>query len=196
MTIVSIENSGPHGSLAVVRDTSPVAAELFSNPRGRGTGLFSALHKVIRPDLKIDLVLVGTGPGSYNGLRSAAAAAWGLAKSRGIPVRGVSSLLGYKAPEYGVVGDARAGQWFFARIRNGVFIDGPRLTPHGNLPDLSGLPLFSASEIPGIPGVRVLAPSAALLAVHTTAFCDPAPIYLKPPHITTPATKPPPAHSS
>jgi tRNA A37 threonylcarbamoyladenosine modification protein TsaB len=196
VTILSIENSGALGSLAVVRDSAPLAAELFSNPRGRGTGLFCALQKVVRPDLKIDLVLVGTGPGSYNGLRSATAVGWGIAKSRGIPVRGVCSLLGYDASEYCVVGDARAGQWFFARIRNGVLVDGPRLIPHGELPAPAGLPVFSASEIADIAAARVLAPSASLLALHTAAFGEAAPIYLKPPHITTPSTKQPPSQAS
>ena len=133
-------------------------------------------------------MLVGTGPGSYNSLRASIAAAWGLARARSARLQGICSLLGYEPAEYHVLGDARANQWFHAHIRNGHLAATPSLlTPEEALDQLSpGVPVFSTSSL------RYQATLASPQAIHLArraAQAGPAePIYLKPPHITKPAS--------
>ena len=65
-------------------------------PRQHQQRLFTMLDEVAGgaalASLELDLIVYGRGPGSFTGLRIAAAAAQGLAFSLGLPVVGVSSL--------------------------------------------------------------------------------------------------------
>ncbi len=185
MRTLVIENSTSHGSLALVEDGKILVEKIHSSPRGRGTGWFLQLDEFAKE--RIDLLVVGTGPGSYNGLRSSIAAGWGFARARGIPVHGLSSLLGYSPDDYTVVGDARAGQWFFARVCRGDFVEGPFLLPAGSPLALHGHPLFGATSLDEVPSAEILAPRAALLARWLDRTGPAEPLYLKPPHITQPA---------
>lgn len=65
----------------------------------------------------IDLLVVGTGPGSYTGLRVGASHALGLARAWNVPVVGVPTLEGIAARAEGRVAvslDARKGQVYGA----------------------------------------------------------------------------------
>ena len=133
-------------------------------------------------------MIVGTGPGSYNGLRMAISSAWGVARARGAKLAGVSSLLGYDAPEYFIAGDARANQWFIAHVANGAFLSRPALVSpqeaqNGLLP---GIPVFATSGLKGLEAI-VAPPRAAILARRNFVEGVPEPLYLKAPHITKPA---------
>jgi tRNA threonylcarbamoyladenosine biosynthesis protein TsaB len=72
---------------------------------------------------RLDGIVVGTGPGSYTGLRVGIATALGLARASDAPLRGVPSFeaLALAELEPGQVGsialDARAGRFYFARYR-------------------------------------------------------------------------------
>lgn len=189
MNILAIESSGPEGSVAVLTDNTLLDSWNFSSPRGRGGSLFPALETAFAQSRHPDIVLVGTGPGGYNGLRMSAAAAWGIAKVHGAQLVGVPSLLGYQAAEYFVAGDARGGQWYLARVANARFLMDPVLIFPEQAEDMlvPGIPVFTpGGELPGIPGSICEAPQAGILALHKHAFGDPHPIYLKPPHITKP----------
>lgn len=188
MRVLAIESSGMDGSVALVNDDNVVFGKSFTNPRGRGSGLFMTLTEIVKPEANFDLVLVGTGPGSYNGLRSSIAAAWGIAHARKARLAGVCSLLGYAAPDYYVAGDARAGQWFFARVTGGRLVKEVELLPPEKI--LQGLdpsiPIFSTSSLQGLEQATVQCPRAEILARHYAIAGAPEPIYLKPPHITAP----------
>lgn len=190
VTILCIENSSASGSVALVRDGATLVERTFESPRGRGTNLFAVLAEVVRPDVPFDLVLIGAGPGSYNALRSSIAAGCGIARARGIPARSVCSLLGYPDSDYAVVGDARAGQWFFTRVRRGSLVGDPQLIPAGECLDVENVAVYSPSGIDEIPNAIVQAPSAALLARYAGNSGPAAPIYLKPPHITAAKVRP------
>ena len=187
MNVLAIECSCEQGSVAILQDGSVMKSWKFESPRGRGSGLFphleSALHECGRPGL----VIVGTGPGGYNGLRMSIAAAWGVARACGARLAGISSLLGYDAPEYFVVGDARAGQWFLAHVANGKFRSPPALCCPQDARLLPGIPVFATSRLDDLPEAVVAAPCAGILASRDYAEGLPAPVYLKPPHITKPA---------
>ena len=188
MTILTIECSSAIGSIALTQREDVLHEISFENPRGRGTAFFEALANASRHIKTLDLVLVGTGPGSYNSLRASIAAAWGLARARSARLQGICSLLGYEPAEYHVLGDARANQWFHAHIRNGHLAATPALlTPDEALAQLTpGVPVFSTSSL------RYQATLASPQAIHLArraAQAGPAePIYLKPPHITKPAS--------
>src|SRR5262249_4463470 len=89
--------------------------------------LLPALDRILREleaePADVAAVLVGTGPGSYTGLRVGIATALGIARGSGAALRGVPSgetlCFGELAPgeEAAVRADARAGQLYFARYR-------------------------------------------------------------------------------
>ena len=184
MKTLAIECSSSRGSIAVTDGDHPGFSLDFENPRGRGGEFFSALKEAVSCCGDFDQVLVGTGPGSYNGLRASIAAAWGLARARGAVLKGIPSVFGYDAPEYFVLGDARAGQWFFAHIRHGVLASPIELLP----PEQAaarlayGIPVFSTS--PMLDSACCEAPQARFFIRHLQQSGPAEPIYLKPPHIT------------
>ena len=188
MTILTIECSSAIGSIALTKDGEILHECSFENPRGRGTAFFEVLENASRHIETLDLVLVGTGPGSYNSLRASIAAAWGLARARSARLQGICSLLGYEPAEYHVLGDARANKWFHAHIRNGHLASTPSLfSPDEALAQLTpGVPVFSTSPL--LQQATLASPQAIHLA-HRAAQAGPAePIYLKPPHITKSAS--------
>jgi len=189
MKTLAIESSGPLGSIAVVEDGHPGVSWEFDSPRGRGGEIFPALEAAVARIGRADIVVVGTGPGGYNGLRMSAAAAWGVATAHGARLFGVPSLLGHDAPDYFVAGDARGGRWFVARITGGRIVAAPELMdPDAALATLApGVPVFCpGGPLAGLPGALFVAPKAEILARRTDAFGEPSPCYLKPPHITAP----------
>ncbi|MFA7344722.1 MAG: tRNA threonylcarbamoyladenosine biosynthesis protein TsaB [Terrimicrobiaceae bacterium] len=189
MNVLAIECSCQTGSVAVLKDGAILRSREFDSPRGRGAEMFDHLESALRDGTSPDLVVVGTGPGRYNGLRASISAAWGIARARGARLAGVPSLLGFGAPEYFVVGDARSGQWFFAHVAGGKFLSPPALAaPHDVRRFLRpGIPVFATSPLDGLPEALVAAPSACVLAGRDGVEGVPAPAYLKPPHITKPA---------
>ena len=186
MKILAIECSSASGSLALVEDGRTHWELVFENPRGRGGEFFAALEEAACRSDDFESILVGTGPGSYNSLRASIAAAQGLARARKVPLQGIPSVFGYDAPEYVVLGDARAGQWFFAHVRGG------RLTREIELltPDEArraippGVPVFSTAPL--IDSACFECPRARFLPAHPDQAGSAEPIYLKPPHITKP----------
>ena len=192
MNMLAIECSCQQGSLAVLKDGSVVGSWEFENPRGRGSELFARLESALGGKWRPDLVVVGTGPGSYNGLRTSIAAAWGIARACGARLAGGASLLGYDAPEYFVAGDARAGQWFLAHVANGKFLLPPALYSPGEARAIlkPETPVFTTSVLQDLPEAIAAPPRAAILAVRDFVEGPPVPFYLKPPHITNPAHPP------
>lgn len=176
--------------MALVRDGVTVREIAVATPRGRGGGLFTALEEILKESPPLKRVVVGTGPGSYNGIRAALAVGWGISAVRGVPVVGVSSLLGLGEGSYCAIGDARRGQFYFARVEDGRFIEEPVLLEAAELrPKLEeypGLPIFACDTIAAVPEAQVRHASAARLAGIQGGEGRPEPIYLKPPHITQP----------
>lgn len=184
MKTLAIECSSARGSIAFTDQERLCFSLEFENPRGRGVDFFAALKESARRCDDFEQVLVGTGPGSYNGLRSSIAAAWGLARARGASLKGIPSVFGYDAPEYFVIGDARAGQWFLAHIRGGALATPIELlAPEQATSRLTtGLPIFSTSPL--LDSACYEAPQARFLTRYPDQAGPAEPIYLKPPHIT------------
>jgi tRNA threonylcarbamoyl adenosine modification protein YeaZ len=190
--ILSLDASTTRGSVALVSDQRVIQEVFVDVPRGRGGALFSALEKILGEAAGIRRVIVGIGPGSYNGIRSAIAVAWGISSAREIPLIGISSLLGLDEGSYCAVGDARRGQYYFARVSGGKFVAEPELLQKSQLlaavQQTPGLPTLAPAPIEFLQGVIVRTPNAARLARLAADWepnC-PQPVYLKEAHITAP----------
>lgn len=204
--ILAIDTSTPEGQVAVWQQGAVVLARSFQSERSHNAQLFGPLGEALeRCGDRLDLVVVGTGPGSYTGVRIGIAAAQGLGWSRQVPVVGLPSLLALEEAadlqDYVVCGDARRGQYFAAEVRSGVVVEQPiPLMKLENLvrrrierPEESWFTLDP--QVPsGLEGVLPCQPSAARLAVlgarwtpderaeRQTAMLEP--VYLSAPFIT------------
>jgi tRNA threonylcarbamoyladenosine biosynthesis protein TsaB len=189
VTTLVIENSSAPGSLTLAREGVVVHECVF---HGAGE-LATEVARVIEVFTRLDRVIVGIGPGSYTGLRVSIATAFGLGFATGCQRIGCPSILGFAERDYTVVGDARRGSFFFARIAGGVIAEGPRLLPKTDLSNLAGnlpgVPLFAVGPMPELPQVEVKVPSARFLLSKEGSYAPLGePIYLKEPHITQPTT--------
>lgn len=197
MTILALETSTSQASLAVWRDGEVVREWSFRSERSHNSLLFAPLRDawaVAEPDLMV----VGTGPGSYAGVRVALAAALGVSMAKNVPLMGWPSLTAHALAGDGLmVGDARRGGFFLAELVGARW--------HGELEimtldrlvrRLDGRPAWTFDEVPCLPEVLKLKPSAGWLARRVAGLSEaersslarvtPEPLYLRPPFITTP----------
>jgi len=91
MVTLAIDTSTQRGAVALLRDDKPVAEETFTRADPR-QNLFYALRQLSLEPAKLDLIVVGIGPGSFTGIRGGIAAAKGLALPRSVPIKPVCSF--------------------------------------------------------------------------------------------------------
>ena len=122
--ILSLETSIPEASVALSHSGEIIALEEFESHRQQNKLLFPALEKVVQKipkKITPDLIIVGTGPGSYSGSRISIAAAQGLSVAYGCPIVGLCSFLGTSTvKQYDTtyaIGDARRGSYFIAEVK-------------------------------------------------------------------------------
>ena len=93
---LAIDTSGPLGSVAVGRGGTSLAQGVMTTPSSHAAGLLPLVEETLdRADLTLrDLsdIVVGEGPGSFTGVRVAAATVKGLRRALQVPVYAVSSL--------------------------------------------------------------------------------------------------------
>lgn len=105
--------------MALQKACGGIVTEKFESHRQQNKLLFPALEKLLKGEENnsIDLIIVGTGPGSYNGSRIAIAAAQGLAIAYQCPVVAICSFLGTRLAAENelsyAIGDARRGSFFY-----------------------------------------------------------------------------------
>jgi tRNA threonylcarbamoyladenosine biosynthesis protein TsaB len=93
---LALETSGPLGSVALGRGGDVLAEEVLPNSREQSSRILPAVQRVLEtagvrpPDL--NGIVVGAGPGSFTGVRIAAATAKGLAHALNIPMWAISSM--------------------------------------------------------------------------------------------------------
>ena len=198
MTILALETSTPHASVAVWRDGAVAREWSFQSDRSHNSLIFAPLAEAL--DLaEPDLIAVGTGPGSYAGVRVALSAALALALAKNVPLLGWPSLTAFDLPGGTglVIGDARRGGYFVAEITAG------RLAAPPVIVDAEGLaartreaPVWTFDERPPVEHAARATPSAACLARRVAALPEderaalaattPEPLYLRAPFITSP----------
>lgn len=104
---------GPFGTVASAERIERAHAELL--PHG-----VAALFQEAGLPLRADRIVLGTGPGSYTGVRIGASYALALARVWEAPLVGVSTLTALLSDEYGLQApalDARRGQVYGALYR-------------------------------------------------------------------------------
>ena len=195
MKVLAFDCSTARGSVAVVEGGAAVFAETFECPRGRGGAFFQVLDRAIKTAGKPDRIVVGVGPGSYNGLRAAISAAEGLRLATGADLAGVASVraLPCDAAEYAVVNDVRGDTYCFVKIRGRVVAREIELLDARSVAVRVAAergPVFTSSPIAFLPVAAVAFPDAGILARMGAAGAPSnrplEPLYLKPAHITRP----------
>jgi tRNA threonylcarbamoyladenosine biosynthesis protein TsaB len=95
MKILALEFSSPRRSVACWNPETGVTTEVVDPGEGYTPNPFalieSALHQAKLVREQIEVVVVGSGPGSYTGIRAAMALAQGWQLARGTKVSGISS---------------------------------------------------------------------------------------------------------
>lgn len=115
MNTLFIERSTDKGSLALAKGGEVVrSADL--EPSGANSGEWVCKARDFIGEEKLDRIVVGTGPGSFAGIRSALAFAQGYAIGSGCVVEGLPSPCAFAMDEgpLAVVGDARRGKYWIA----------------------------------------------------------------------------------
>jgi tRNA threonylcarbamoyladenosine biosynthesis protein TsaB len=202
MDIIALETSAPEGSLALWRDSRPVSVERFRSDRAHNAVLFDPLAKVMAEAEPLECVVVGTGPGSYTGIRVGIATGLGLALARGVPLIGIPSVCALThamgEPSYAVCGDARRGVWWWCVVEHGRLTGEPivgsadeigalaRAWPgHVYTPDAVSPPFCEAT--PSTAAAEILAMRALALTDEERgqlAACEVEPLYVSAPAIS------------
>jgi tRNA threonylcarbamoyl adenosine modification protein YeaZ len=176
-TLLALDLSTAHGSIAVVRGDDVLFEASFQSERSHNAQVFAPLRDALAA-AGDDLagIVIGNGPGSYTGVRIAIAAAQGIALSRGVWCVGWSSLT---APDidtladYSVIGDARRQSYYLARVENGRLLPNVEtVSPEAARERVSneGWLTFDAKPPLGIEQVRVARPCARHLAKNVQAL--------------------------
>jgi tRNA threonylcarbamoyl adenosine modification protein YeaZ len=130
LTLV-VERSAPVGSWALYRDETQVASRCFGAARLRApewaAELLAGLAEQGVAPAALQQLVVGTGPGSFSGIRAAIALLQGVALPRNLPVYGLASAavlaramaLESRREMVAVVGDARRQHLWCAVYRCG-----------------------------------------------------------------------------
>ena len=202
MEILAIESSAPRGSLALWRDGHLVDVREFQSERAHNSVLFAPLDGVLQRAGALELIVCGTGPGSYSGVRVGIAAAIGVSLARGVPLIGMASVCAISQSQgldrFAVCGDARRGAWWWSVVENGQLLQPPvaalledtaalaaAWSGHIFTLDAASPPFCQATPV--IPRAEILAAAAAGLsgsAVARLAALPVEPIYLSAPFVT------------
>jgi tRNA threonylcarbamoyladenosine biosynthesis protein TsaB len=176
MTILALEFSSPHRSVALADGGGSILAEAAAATDGRGTDAFGlieqALAKAGLPRTAIEAVAVGLGPGSYTGIRAAIAVAQGWHLACGVHLIGVSSIASLAAQaqaqkicgRVNLVVDAQRGE-FYRAIWDITATHRQELSPLEIIPATEILAQKDTGEVYAGPEMeRRLFPSAATIA--------------------------------
>lgn len=197
MKILALDSSTSIASIAFLDDEKILFEYHQPQQRTNSSIFFEGLQKVLQQCGKPDRLVIGLGPGSYNGLRSSIAAAQGIAAATGSELVGLPSILGFEinTEGYWVLGDARGSQYWLAAVsQKQELLEKPFLLAPAEIPNhLKKHPnffLIASQQLPHLsPSLKVTIkmPNAAILAKlgkELSPSLSLEPLYLKPPHIT------------
>lgn len=108
--LVGLETSGPVGSVAVAADGMILSRAFLGERGGHASALIPAVDRVLAEAgvarTGIGGVVVGAGPGSFTGVRVAAAAGKGLSHALGVPLWAISSFVAAALTESSLTDDS------------------------------------------------------------------------------------------
>jgi len=182
-TIFAFDTATSTASCALVRD-GDVLGERVTEARSVLAAADELLRAAGLVPSELDALVVGTGPGSFTGVRIGLATARGLAVALGLPAAGVSTLHAFAGGR--PVIDARRGEVFSTGPRlsrpEELEVAGERLVGDGAVRYREVLEAHGA-EIPPDDD-RAHTPAAGLLVAHAESYGSAAalePLYLRDP---------------
>jgi len=127
MITLGFDTSAEEGSVAIVNNGELAGQKIIDTGRDHAAGLLPALNELLQSSRigvsQVELLAVGTGPGSYTGCRVGIAFARGLAFALGKPLIGVCSLeaIAYRVRDFNgtimVMVDAKMRACYHAAYR-------------------------------------------------------------------------------
>lgn len=201
MNILAIECSTSHASLCC-RAGSAEYHTSWTAGRNHDEFLFPALKKALEL-APPELILVGSGPGSYGGVRVALAAATGIALVHQARVVALCSWESLAEGHACIISDAKRGGWTLRHPDGRIEVLDPAavqsLLQQGHT-------IWSVESAATLARAGITLPRTGLQPTagglidtwlrlseaeqQQRAACPPEPIYVRPPHITTPKHKP------
>ena len=183
MLSLVVDTSTPAVTAGLVRDGVIVAEAVVVDAKRHGELLSVNMAAVLQHGVPEEVV-VGVGPGPFTGLRVGIVSAAAYADALGLPVRGVCSLEGMRAPSTAVVTDARRKEVYWAVYdESGVRVHGPDVGKPADVQPLLTVPRivgdgaqlygFATEDEPRYPSVALLATSTDALPL--------TPLYLRRP---------------
>ena len=153
--------------------------------------------------MKENLIVVGTGPGSYTGVRIGIAAGLGISMAKGVKIIGIPSICSAETEKditsYSFVGDARRGEAFMVNVKDHELVSSTEIVKSDeNLSDKINISLNSVYTFDsGIHSKAIKTkPSAVKLAylaynikaseIQRLSLIQPIPLYIRGPFITKP----------
>ena len=194
--VLAFDTAAAHCAAALLRGDAVIAQRREPMARGQAERLFPVLAEMLEGAGldwgSFDAIGVGTGPGTFSGVRIAVAAARGLALARGVPAIGVSALDAAAHRRGPCAAVAQAGRGWLGLRRPG---EAPVLVAEdGAEAAAEGLPLVGwapGAEAPAEPLAVIVARLASARLAEGPPFERPAPLYLRPPD-AAPAREAPP----
>ena len=209
---LGIESSTALASVALCRGGEVVAEASVGGERNPSEVLMDPLREVLEAlptRERLEVAVIGAGPGSYNGSRVGIALAQGVALVHKCPAVGICSLEAVPAVRSGAqclaVGDARRGTFFTLPLEEGRLSGSVDLLDHEEFVSRvesaeAALISFEATERLRLPAgvtarVTVVTPQARLLVEAwrlkspneqgRLLGIPPEPFYLREPYVTT-----------
>ena len=203
MKVLAFDLSTRQGSIALVRKGEGSSGGLLQerewpNDRRNSGPFFSALDEIIDVHGPPHLVVVGLGPGSYTGTRIAISAAIGLEMACKLRLCGLPSICAMsRENDFVVIGDAKRASCFFGRISQSKIAGEFELLSETEMScriNETTVPIYTADDLPQFDRAQRRYPRAELLCLlaqpeENLVRLPLEPIYLRAPHITSPASK-------
>ncbi len=181
----------------------------WEQTRNHDAELFPALQQALarleEAEGELSFILVGAGPGSYGGVRVALAAAAGISIVKGVEVIAIDSWAQLSEQQTrGIISDAKRGGWTLRNPQGQIqvyqteelkqFVTTQKLRvasvePSEKLEALD-IPIEQHSLYPEAKGLIATWKHLSTQEQDALRLIPPAPIYVRPPHITQAKRKP------
>src|SRR5437016_1539516 len=173
MKALAFDLSTREGSIAMADDDRLIVSRQWSNDQRNSAPFFHALDQIIREHPSPEMIIVGTGPGSYTGTRIAISAAVGLKATTGATLCGLPSISAISAePDYAVLGDAKRSSFFFVRVHGGTVNEIELMSEPDIVARVSQtkIPIYTSDNLSQFTEAKLRFPSAALLCQRAREF--------------------------